>query len=172
MAGSVEARTAPMSRATGKATPNTGQTTSATITAVMSTPVEDQKAEADGGTGDHAQEMPVPPWNRMRATPMLKRSWAPPRSRGSRRSRAPTARSGSRRDEHDHLGNLYERRYELGDESGPEYEAEVAQDVLYFTLYRTRATSFSARVPQLRSSTLFRRTTSSQRRRSSSGSPR
>ena len=36
---------------------------------------------------------------------------------------------------------------ELGDEPGPEYEAEVAQDVLYFQLYRTRATSFSARFP-------------------------
>ena len=79
---------------------------------------------------------------------------------------------GPRRDEHDHLGNPYERRYELGEEPGPEYEAEVAQDGSTSNLYRTRATSFSARVPQLRSSTLFRRTTSSQRRRSSSGSPR
>ena len=55
MAGSVAASTAPMSRATGKATPNTGQTTSATITAVMSTPGRTSKAEADGRTGDHAQ---------------------------------------------------------------------------------------------------------------------
>src|ERR687889_464268 len=36
-----------------------------------------------------------------------------------------------RRDEHDHLGNLYERRYELGDEPGPEYEAEVPENLLY-----------------------------------------
>jgi hypothetical protein len=39
---------------------------------------------------------------------------------------------GPRRDEHDHLGNLYERRYELGDEPGSEYEAEISEDVLYF----------------------------------------
>jgi hypothetical protein len=133
MAGSVAARTAPMSRATGKATPNTGQTTSATITAVMSTPGRTSNPRPTAVREIPRKEMPVPPWKRMRATPMLKRSWAPTPIQGvlddpehGRPDQSP------RRDEHDHLGNLYERRYELGEESGSEYEAEIPEDELYF----------------------------------------
>ena len=38
---------------------------------------------------------------------------------------------GARRDEHDHLGDLYNRRYELRDQPRAQYEAEVAEDMFY-----------------------------------------
>ena len=37
----------------------------------------------------------------------------------------------ARRDQNDHLGKPYNRRYELRDQPGAQYEAEVAEDVLY-----------------------------------------
>jgi hypothetical protein len=41
---------------------------------------------------------------------------------------------GARRDEHDHLGEPYDGRYELRDQPRPQYEAEVAEDMLYLHL--------------------------------------
>ena len=38
---------------------------------------------------------------------------------------------GARRDEHDHLGEPCDGRYELRDQPGTQYEAEVAENVLY-----------------------------------------
>jgi hypothetical protein len=38
---------------------------------------------------------------------------------------------GARRDQHYHLGDPYDRRYELRDQPSTQYEAEVAEDVLY-----------------------------------------
>jgi hypothetical protein len=38
---------------------------------------------------------------------------------------------GARRDQHDHLGEPCDGRYELRDQPGAQYEAEVAEDVLY-----------------------------------------
>jgi hypothetical protein len=37
---------------------------------------------------------------------------------------------GARRDQHYHLGEPYDRRYELRDQPSTQYEAEVAEDVL------------------------------------------
>ena len=79
MAGSVAARTAPTSRATGNVTPNTEETTSATIMAVSNTPRRTSRPRPTAVPEITRSEIPVPPWNRMRATPMLNRNWAPPR---------------------------------------------------------------------------------------------
>ena len=99
-----------MSRATGKATPNTGQTTSATITAVMSTPGR-TRTEADGGTGDHAQGDAGSAVEQYEGHPDVEEELGPDPVEGDGddpEHRRPD--QGSRRDEHDHLGNLYERR--------------------------------------------------------------
>ena len=102
---------------------------------------------------------------------MLNRSWAPTPLKGFETSpstegpiRAPAATSTT-------IWEPCDGRYELRDQPGTQYEAEVAEDVLYrlhpladqgYKLLRQR--------PQLKCSTQFRRTTSSHRRLSSSGS--
>jgi hypothetical protein len=63
MAGSVEDSTAPTSRATGKPTPNTGETTSATMRAVRSTPGKTSRPRPTAVLEITCSEMPVPPWN-------------------------------------------------------------------------------------------------------------
>jgi hypothetical protein len=173
MAGSVAARTDPTSRATGKATPNTGQTTSATITAVMSTPGRTSRPRPTAVREITRKEMPVPPWNRMRATPMLKRSWAATPSNGFSTMpstegpiRAPAATSTTI------SGTFMSVAMSWETSPAPRMRPKSRRICSISTRYRTRATSFSASVPQLRSSTLFRRTISSQRRLSPSGNPR
>jgi hypothetical protein len=61
MAGSVEARTAPIISATGKATPKTGATTRATITVVMRTPGRASKPSPTSTLESTRSEMPTPP---------------------------------------------------------------------------------------------------------------
>ena len=100
-------RTAPTSRATGKATPKAGETTSATMRAVRSTPGKTSRPRPTAVLEITCSEMPVPPWNKMRATPMLNRSWAPTPFRGVRdESEHRRPDKGARRDQHDHLGAL------------------------------------------------------------------
>jgi hypothetical protein len=94
---------------------------------------QDEKAEADGGTGDHTQGDAGSAVKQDEGHPDVEEELGPNPVEGigdDPEHRRPD--QGSRRDEHHHLGNLYERRYELGDEPGPEYEAEVAKDKLYF----------------------------------------
>ena len=171
IAGSVEASTAPMSRATGKATPNTGETTSATITAVMSTPGRTSNPRPTAVPEITRKEMPVPPWNRMSATPMLNRSWAPIPPRGLETSpstegpmRAPAATSTTI------SGSFMTVAMNCERSPAPSMRPKSRRMCSISTLYRTRATSFCARVPQLKCSTLFRRTSSSHCRLCSSGS--
>jgi hypothetical protein len=77
MAGSVEANTAPISSATGKATPNMGATARATMTVVVRTPGKANKPSPTATLEITRNEMPTPPWNKIRETPSVKMSWAP-----------------------------------------------------------------------------------------------
>src|SRR5215218_9390838 len=131
MAGSVGARTAPTSRATGNATPNTGETTSATMMAVRSTPGKTSRPRPTAVPEITRSEMPVPPWNRMRATPMLNRSWAPTPLRGFETSpstegpiRAPAATSTTI------WGSLMTVAMSCETSPAVSNEAEVAEDML------------------------------------------
>ena len=123
-----------MSRATGKATPNTGQTTSATDDhGRYEHAGQDEKAEADGGTGDHAQGDAGSAVEQDEGHPNVEEELGPdPVQWVFDNAEDGRSDQGPGRDDHDHLGEPYGRRYELGEEPGPEYEAEVAQDVLYF----------------------------------------
>jgi hypothetical protein len=77
MAGSVDANTAPISSATGKATPKMGATAKATMTVVMRTPGRASKPSPTATLEITLNEMPTPPWNKIMETPSVKMSWAP-----------------------------------------------------------------------------------------------
>jgi hypothetical protein len=78
----VEANTAPIIRATVKATPKIGATARATMNAVSSTPGSASRASPPAVREITRSEMPVPPWKRIIDTPIVKRSWAPAPSSG------------------------------------------------------------------------------------------
>src|SRR5215207_6975995 len=93
---------------------------------------QDEQAEAYGGRGDNLQRDAGAAVEKDEGHPYVEQELgAHPaeRIRDEPEHRRPD--KGTRRNQHDHLGELYDRRYELRDQPRTQYEAEVAEDMLY-----------------------------------------
>ncbi len=133
MAGSVEASTAPIMKATSTLTPKIGATTAATMQAVMTTPGKTSRPRPTAVREITRSEMPTPPMEEDHGNPDREDELGAHAVQGviddAEHRGADQSPDGH---EHDHLGNSQKRRDQLRDQTGAENEAEIPEDVRGF----------------------------------------